>query len=257
MTGNQENKPDILNEFDEESRLSNWLGYILWKAIKEFSDNMLEIDDESMENLKLADEHLKSGSLIMFGNHPSMLEPMVLPVFFRKILSNLKEIAGPIAISHMEGFKGKVFRAFANKAKLTLSSVIRGKDIRKNEIHGEYKTEVNNYTQEIIRKILAEAGNLVAMTPFGKRNEIGEKELTVKSGFIRYGKDIYGAFYLPFAIEKRGMKLFLRIGKIKKLGDVARENNIDLINANPGSNEEKLLAEAMMNDWQEWAQPNV
>lgn len=185
-------------------------------------------DEASADNLREANELLKKGSIIIFVNHPSMKDPLIIP-FLKKHLFSVGQVGIPIAEKYVTLNFDKP-ESFIIKP---LTSLIRilGIKFLKTQQHGvnvrpifeflgrrrrEGEEKTFNQMDEFLNS--PTPGNIVGITPTGTRTD--EIKGKFHSGLARLMENHPNIPVLPVAMKYKDGRVIVRVGEAFTLEEI-------------------------------------
>lgn len=179
------------------------------------------------DNLKVAKEHLKNGSLIVYFNHFARFDTVVYGKIIRENLTSLDNVASWVAMKYLDCSRNRIIstllQSWEKAYGVTLLPIVQTND--KESYPNPNKTNMNSLNQAIA--YLALPGHVLAVAPEGTRSDTGQL-LKAEPGFgtlIKRGVNVHA---LPLAgIHSRVQPLVTKttviVGKPFSYGEIKAE----------------------------------
>lgn len=153
---------------------------------------------EGEENFIQTKKHLSEGSLILYFNHCSIVDPgLLIEILEKNIRSEIKDWVVPGSQKHLDPKRGDlgpidswVMQGFAHKKKFLLFPVVQFYDVETYPLD-----EVTKINMKFIRralKALQSPGGVIFIAPEGTRNQKDNRLLKAQRGvgrFLEHGKN--------------------------------------------------------------------
>ncbi len=191
-----------------------------------------DLDEESKQRLREVNEELKQGSVIIYANHPSTKDVLVIPLL-REHLSNVKKAGIPMAEKYTTpnwqkkgSFGISVFDKLMRVVGVRfLPTHQRGINVEPafRFLRREKKADRGHRVMEAMFDFLSNgAGNVVGITPTGTRTP--EVEGKFRTGLARMMLGNQNVPVVPVAISYEGSRtICLRVGESFSLTSVGFE----------------------------------
>lgn len=196
-----------------------------WLVEKHFKSTEI-LDEQSLANLRLANEFLKEGSIVLTTNHQKIADaPVIISMIFEH-LSNAKFFAGPAGLKHFDlgrdSGSAVLLRAlrFLN---VYATPVVQHNDSRAGE-YSSKKAELIEDLKKITFAVLGNPGGVYGIAPEGTRNPSGELQQGRPGvGSLRQFHDPEKVLYLPIAViypSEKNPHLQIKVGTPKLINEV-------------------------------------
>lgn len=164
----------------------------------------LESLNQSEDNLSSVNDHLKEGSVVVYFNHVSLIDPPALIAYLFTHLENIQDVVVPTSRRHQDISQKPYLDSLAiNVAplfKVEILPVVQKKD---QDIYSaeEQSRLLKNFLRRS-REVLGKPGGVMVIAPEGTRSEDGQLQ-TAESGFEKFAK--FGQVkYVPVALIPEG-----------------------------------------------------
>lgn len=199
---------------------------------------------EGEENFIQTRKHLSEGSLILYFNHCSIVDPgLLIEILEKNIRSEIKDLVVPGSQKHLDPKRGDlgpidswVMQGFAHKKNFLLFPVVQFYDVKTYP-----PDEVTKINMKFIRralKALQSPGGVIFIAPEGTRNQKDNRLLKAQRGigrFLEHGKNTVAQ---PIALIGSGLprSAVIRprvvVGPIytpKQVREVAEEKSLETL----------------------------
>jgi hypothetical protein len=165
--------------------------------------NHMEIDDKSIRNLRLANEALKTGSLVIYANHVNKTDALLL-IPLGLSLPDIKKVMGPVAKKHYDfrrdPFGAAMFRML-RVAGLYPMPVVQPNDT--DSYSAEQKQRMSERLRQKTAALLGKPGTLYGIIPEGTRTH---------DGILRQART--GIGFLESSVGEEGRLTYLPVGLV-------------------------------------------
>lgn len=164
----------------------------------------LESQDRSEQNLSLVNDHLKEGSVVVYFNHVSLVDPPALIAYLFGHLDNMQNIIVPTSRRHHDIKQKPYFDGLAIQM-ATLINVEVLPVVQRKDYHLYSANEQVRLARKFLsrsKEVLGKPGGVLVIAPEGTRSQSGQLQ-KAESGFEKFGR--YGRVkYVPVGLIPDG-----------------------------------------------------
>jgi 1-acyl-sn-glycerol-3-phosphate acyltransferase len=182
------------------------------------------LDEESLKNLRQANELLKTASLVIYVNHQKIVDAPIAIGLAMEHLPNAQNFLGPAGMKHFDLTRNPVNGLLLRALKLLhvyTIPVVQHKKGEKERYGESQASEMAAALRELAQDILGQAGMVYGIAPEGTRKTKGvpdDELVQARYGFgaLRELHEASRVGYLPVAIiypeKNSGQMLHIKVG---------------------------------------------